>query len=214
MNKHVNKIEKLLTELCPNGVEYRLLGEIAELVRGNGLQKKDFIESGVGCIHYGQIYTFYGLFAATTKSFVSHELARTLRKVNTNDIVITNTSENVEDVCTPVVWLGKDEIVTGGHATIIKHGQNAKYLAYYFMTAEFANQKRKLATGTKVIDVSATNLAKVRIPLPPLAVQGEIVRILDNFTTELKAELEAELEARKKQYEYYRDQLLTFDRQT
>jgi type I restriction enzyme S subunit len=214
MNKHVNKIEKLLTELCPNGVEYRLLGEIAELVRGNGLQKKDFIESGVGCIHYGQIYTFYGLFTATTKSFVSHELARTLRKVNTNDIVITNTSENVEDVCTPVVWLGKDEIVTGGHATIIKHGQNAKYLAYYFMTAEFANQKRKLATGTKVIDVSATNLAKVRIPLPPLAVQGEIVRILDNFTTELEAELDAELEARKKQYEYYRDQLLTFDRQT
>jgi len=210
----MNKIKKLLTELCPNGVEYRLLGEIAELVRGNGLQKKDFIESGVGCIHYGQIYTFYGLFAATTKSFVSHELARTLRKVNTNDIVITNTSENVEDVCTPVVWLGKDEIVTGGHATIIKHGQNAKYLAYYFMTAEFANQKRKLATGTKVIDVSATNLAKVRIPLPPLAVQGEIVRILDNFTTELEAELDAELEARKKQYEYYRDQLLTFDRQT
>ena len=80
-----------------------------------------------------------------------------------------------------------------------------------FMTAEFAEQKRKLATGTKIIDVSATNLAKVRIPLPPLAVQGEIVRILDNFTTELKAELEAELEARKKQYEYYRDQLLTFD---
>jgi type I restriction enzyme, S subunit len=206
MTKH----DQLIAELCPGGVPFVPLGEISQLVRGNGLQKKDFTESGVGCIHYGQIYTYYGLFTDKTKSFVSSELAKTLRKVETNDIIITNTSENVEDVCKPVVWLGKETIVTGGHATIIKHQQNAKYLAYFFQTEAFFRQKRKLATGTKVIDVSASSLAKVIVPLPPLPVQHEIVRILDNFA-ELTAELAAELAARKKQYEYYRDALLRFD---
>jgi len=189
------------------------LGEVSQLVRGNGLQKKDFTESGVGCIHYGQIYTYYRLFTDKTKSFVSPELAKTLRAVEPNDIIMTNTSENIEDVCKPVVWLGKETIVTGGHATIIKHQQNAKYLAYFFQTEAFSRQKRKLATGTKVIDVSASNLANVSIPLPSLEEQARIVAILDRFdalTNDLTQGLPAEIAARRKQYEYYRDRLLSF----
>jgi type I restriction enzyme S subunit len=77
--------------------------------------------------------------------------------------------------------------------------------SYYLKTPDFFAEKKKHATGTKVIDVSAKSLAKIKIPIPPLAIQQEIVKILDTFTT-----LEAELEARKKQYEYYRDKLLTF----
>jgi len=72
----------------------------------------------------------------------------------------------------------------------------------------FARQKRQYARGSKVIDVSAADLAKIRIPLPPLAVQERIVGILDRFAS-LEAELEAELEARKLQYAYYRDLLFT-----
>ena len=56
----MSRLEELIAELCPNGVEYKALGEIGIFIRGSGLQKKDFTESGVGCIHYGQIYTFYG----------------------------------------------------------------------------------------------------------------------------------------------------------
>lgn len=207
-------LEKLL-----NGaeVEWKTLGEVAELVRGNGLQKKDFTETGVPAIHYGQIYTYYGLSTVRTKSFVSPELAKTLRKVNKGDIVITNTSENIEDVGKAVVYLGEIQAVTGGHATIIKPSQLllGKYFAYYTQTEEFASQKRKYAKGTKVIDVSATDMSKIRIPIPPLSVQKEIVRILDTFTEltdALTAELTAELTARKKQYEFYREQLLSFDR--
>ena len=77
----------------------------------------------------------------------------------------------------------------------------------------FQSQKKKLATGTKVIDVSAKQLAVVRVPVPPLEVQREIVRILDSFSeleAQLEAELEAELEARRVQYSYYRDSLMTF----
>ena len=72
----------------------------------------------------------------------------------------------------------------------------------------FARQKRQYARGSKVIDVSATDLAKIRIPLPTLDVQERIVGILDRFAS-LEAELEAELEARKLQYAYYRDLLFT-----
>ena len=77
----MTNLDRLIAELCPDGVVHKPLGEIGEFVRGSGLQKKDFVESGVGCIHYGQIYTYYGIFANKTKSFVSPELAHTLKKV-------------------------------------------------------------------------------------------------------------------------------------
>ena len=96
------------------------LGEIGTFVRGSGLQKKDFTPAGVGCIHYGQIYTYYGTCADKTKSFVSYETAKQLKHVEHGDVIITNTSENIEDVCKAVVYLGKEPIVTGGHASIFK----------------------------------------------------------------------------------------------
>ena len=194
-------------------VEWKTLGEVGQFVRGNGLPKSDFTESGVGCIHYGQIYTYYGTFTDRTKSFVSPETAKKLQKVHKNDLIITNTSENIEDVCKTVVWLGNDEIVTGGHASIFKHNENPKYLAYYTQTQMFFDEKRKLAKGTKVIDVSAKDLAKIKIPIPPLAEQERIVAILDQFdalVNDISVGLPAELQARRKQYEYYRNKLLTF----
>ena len=208
-------LEKLL-----DGVEVKWLplGELGELVRGNGLPKSDFTESGVPAIHYGQIYTFYGLSTETTKSFVSHETAKKLKKVNSGDVVITNTSENFTDVGKALVYLGKEQAVTGGHATIFKPNSTiiGKYFAYFTQTDSFANEKRKYSKGTKVIDVSASDMAKITIPIPcpenpekSLAIQSEIVRILDKFTA-LTAELTAELNMRKKQYNYYRDQLLSF----
>jgi type I restriction enzyme S subunit len=206
----MSRIDDLVAELCPDGVEFKALGDIAELVRGNGMPKSDFTESGIGCIHYGQIYTHYGVWATETISFVAPKTAAPLAKVDTGDLIITNTSENVEDVCKAVAWLGKSQIVTGGHATVIKHEQNPKYLSYYFRTPDFFAQKKKQATGTKVIDVSAKSLARIRVPLPPLEIQREIVKVLDTFT-QLEAELEAELDARRRQYQYYRDALLTFD---
>ena len=188
-------------------VEWLRIAEVGELVRGNGLQKSDFTESGVPAIHYGQIYTFYGNFTTETKSFVSPELAEKLRKVNKGDVVITNTSENLEDVGKALLYLGEKQAVTGGHATIFRPGEKilGKYFVYFTQSDFFASEKRKYAKGTKVIDVSATDMAKILIPIPPLDVQAEIVRILDAFTA-----ITAELNMREKQYQYYRDKLLTF----
>ena len=193
-------------------VEVRL-GDIGSIVRGNGLQKRDFTEDGVGCIHYGQIYTKYGMVAEKTISFVEESLADKLRKVEKGDIIFAVTSENIEDLCKCVAWLGEEEIVTGGHTAILKHNQNSKFLAYYFQTEGFHSQKRKLATGTKVIDITATKLEEILIPLPPLEEQQRIVNILDRFDklcNDISEGLPAEIEARQKQYEYFREKLLTF----
>src|SRR5690606_23177436 len=88
-----------------------------------------------------------------------------------------------------------------------------KFFAYYTQTSNFSNQKRKYAKGTKVIDVSAKDMEKIKIPVPPLEEQERIVSILDKFdtlTTSISEGLPKEIELRKKQYEYYRENLLTF----
>ena len=206
----MSKLDELIAELCPDGVEFKPLSEIATITRGGSLQKKDFTESGVPCIHYGQIYTKYGLFTDKTFTYVSEATALRQKKAVTGDIVMAVTSENIEDVCKCVVCLGEEDVAVSGHTAIIHHNQDAKYLAYYFHSSMFFAQKAKLAHGTKVIEVTPDKLNGVIVPVPPLEVQREIVRVLDNFTF-LSAELSAELSARRKQYEYYKDFLLPFD---
>ena len=210
-------IEKLLDG---TNVQWMPLGEIGTLVRGNGLQKKDFVEDGFPAIHYGQIYTKYGMSAQKTFTFVKDELARKLKQANYNDLLLATTSENDEDVVKPLAWLGEAAAISGD-MMLFRHSQNVKYLAYYLQTTLFQEQKRKYITGAKVRRVSAADLAKLPIPIPcpenpakSLAIQAEIVRILDAFTertNELKQELTTELTNRKKQYTYYRDLLLTFE---
>ena len=104
----MSKLDELLRELCPNGVEYKKLGEIATISRGGNFQKKDFLTEGVPCIHYGQIYTKYGLFADKTFTFISEECAKKQKMAQPNDIVMAVTSENIEDVCKCLAWLGDE----------------------------------------------------------------------------------------------------------
>lgn len=196
-----------------NDVKTMTLGDLGTFVRGSGLQKKDFTTTGVGCIHYGQIYTYYGTYAKKTKSFVSQEFALKARKAKHGDLIIATTSENDEDVCKAVAWLGDEDIAVSSDACFYAHTMNPKYIAYYFQTELFQSQKRKFITGTKVRRVNAKDLAKIKIPLPPLSVQREIVEILDKFDTlcnSISEGLPKEIELRRKQYEYYRNQLLTF----
>ena len=187
-------------------------------VQSSGWETINFMDKGAKNMYISG-FSFSGFgngtFTDKTKSFVSHELAEKLKKAQTGDVIITNTSENIEDVGKSVVWCGSGEIVTGGHATIFKPKLvSGKYFAYYTQTRAFYSEKRKYAKGTKVIDVSATDMAKIKIPIPPLAEQNRIVAILDKFdalTTDISTGLPAELAARRKQYEYYRNKLLTFE---
>ena len=203
----MSRVDDLIREHCPEGVPTLPMNEVGDFIRGNGLQKKDFVETGFPCIHYGQIYTHYGLQADQTKSFVAPELGHKLRKAAPGDVLIATTSENLNDVCKSLAWLGDSEIAVSGDMFIYRTELNAKFVVYLMQTERFQIEKNRRATGTKVLRLSADQLGKIAIPVPPLEVQREIVRILDEFTA-LEAELEAELEARRKQYEHYRETLL------
>ncbi|NWK78236.1 restriction endonuclease subunit S [Aquitalea sp. LB_tupeE] len=214
----VNFLDKLLDG---SEFQWKALDGLGTFIRGSGIQKSDFTESGAGCIHYGQIHTHYGTWATETKSFIDREFSARLRKAHAGDLVIATTSEDDEAVAKAVAWLGNEDVAVSTDAYIYRHTINPKYMSYFFQTEIFQSQKKPYITGTKVRRISGDSLAKIKIPIPcpdnsekSLAIQAEIVRILDAFTSlaaELTAELTAELNTRKKQYAYYRDKLLSFE---
>ena len=119
----MSEIRKLIQELCPDGVEFKKLGEIGTFTRGSGLQKKDFTEEGFPCIHYGQIHTYYSTYAFKTISFTSPEYAKKLKKAKKGDLIIATTSEDVEGCCKAMAWLGDNEVAISGDAFIFHHNQ-------------------------------------------------------------------------------------------
>ena len=189
------------------------LGAICDFTRGNGLQKKDFTEEGFPVIHYGQIYTRYGFSTKDTVSFTSQTVFDKLKKAQSNDIVMATTSENVEDVGKAVVWEGEEVIGVSGDSYIIQTSQNARYLNYFFKSVHFQSQKEKKVTGTKVIRINAKDMEKFVINIPSLEDQSHIVSVLDAFdtlTNSIAEGLPKEIELRQKQYEFFREQLLSF----
>ena len=206
----MTKIEDMIKELCPNGVEWKELGEVCEIIRGSGLQKKDFVDTGVPCIHYGQIYTYYDSYVYETKSFISQNLSEKLKKAKSGDLIIATTSENIEDVGKSIVWLGDGDVCIGGHSCVVRTKENPKYIHYCMQSIDFQKQKEQRVVGTKVIELYPKKLSKIKIPIPPLKVQEEIVKILDKFT-DYVTELTSELTLRQKQYSFYRDKLLSFE---
>ena len=195
-------------------VAWKKISEIGTIYRGIAYSKKDFTDTGTPCIHYGQIYTRYGTFANKTFTCVSKELAKGKRLAKKGDLVMAVTSENMEDVGKCLAWLGEDEILVSNHACFIRHSLNPKYLAYFLQTSYFFKYKKKISKGVKVIDLDLNKFGNMLIPVPPLSEQQRIVSILDRFealTTDLQSGLPAEIEARRQQYEYYRNKLLTFE---
>jgi type I restriction enzyme S subunit len=202
----------------PTGKEARLvpwkaLGEVGTFTRGRRFTNKDFVPSGVGCIHYGEVYTHYGLAADTTKSFVRPELAARLRMARKGDLVIAGTGENVEEIGKAVAWLGENPVAVHDDCYIFSHSLHPKYAAHLFRSGSFRSQKVRFAAGAKMIRITAEGLGRIRIPVPTDEEQLRIVVILDRFDRlvhDLSCSLPAELKARRQQYEHYRDQLLSF----
>lgn len=203
----------LIAESTAKGVTFKTLGEVGEFIRGNGLQKSDLTDQGAPAIHYGQIHTFYGTWTTYTKSFVAPERAAKFRQARPGDLVIATTSEDDAAVAKATAWIGEGEVAVSGDAYIYRHTLDPRYVAYFFQSRGFQDQKKRYITGTKVRRISGDSLAKIRIPVPSLNAQEEIVRTLDTFTeldASLASELTAELASRGLQYIHYRDALLSF----
>lgn len=213
--KYLQELSKKIDNFESNReLRVTTLGEIGEFTRGLGLQKCDFRDEGYPVIHYGQIYTKYGFSTGKTISYAEKNIFDKLRKAKTNDILIATTSENVEDVCKCVVWEGNEEVGFSGDMYSYHTDENSKYIAYYFQTREFQKQKERKISGTKLIRIHDENMKKFKIILPSIEIQNIVVQILDKFqklVMDTKGLLPKEIEERQKQYEYYREKLLTFD---
>ena len=206
----MSRLDELIAELCPNGVEYKAIGEIAtSFFRGSGIKREDLTEDGSPCIRYGEIYTTYGIWFDSCISHTKIEKIVSPKYVEYGDILFAITGESVEEIAKSTAYLGRERCLVGGDIVVLRHQQNPKYISYALATTDAQRQKSAGKVKSKVVHSSIPSISAIRIPIPPLPVQQEIVRILDSFT-ELTEKLTAELTARKKQYEYYRKSLLSF----
>ena len=200
----MTKLEELIQEYCPEGVIYKTLGDIAtDVFRGSGITREQVRETGTPCVRYGEIYTTYGVWFEDCVSHTDETLLTSKKYFDYGDILFAITGESVEDIAKCCAYIGHETCLAGGDIVVLKHNEDPKYLSYALSTLDAQKQKSKGKVKSKVVHSSVPDIKAIRIPVPPLPVQREIVRILDNFT-----ELTAELSARKQQYAYYRDKLL------
>ncbi|WP_404475911.1 restriction endonuclease subunit S [Microbacterium aerolatum] len=187
------------------------MGSVGEFIRGRRFTKNDMVDEGIPSIHYGEIYTRYGVSTRQTVSFVRTELRPQLRFAIPGDVVIAAVGETVEDVGKGVAWLGDTEVAIHDDCFLFRSEVlNPRYVAHYLRTDVLIREKDQYVARAKVKRLSGDNLARLLIPVPPLPEQQKIVATLDSYSaklTDLSAALEAELDAREKQYHFYRGRM-------
>ena len=190
------------------------MGEIGTFIRGKRFVRTDIIEEGIPCIHYGDMYTYYGLYASKTRGYINQEIGKKMRYAEKNDIVIVAAGENKDDLGNALAWLGEEPAAVHDACFIFRSEMYPNFLSHVCRTKSYHTQVRMFANEAKICSVSGTDLAKVVIPLPPYEIQIRIANILDRFETlvnDISKGLPAEIEAVKARYEYYRNKLLTFN---
>lgn len=203
-------------------VAWKTLGEIGEFIRGKRFTKADYVEDGISVIHYGEIYTRYGVFTTNALSQVRSDMADSLRYAEPGDVVMAGVGETVEEVGKAVAWLGNEKVAIHDDSYAFRHSMNPKFISYVMQTAAFIDEKAKHVSRGKLNRLLIDGIAKINIPIPypndtekSLAEQARIVAILDKFdalTNSLSAGLPREIALRHKQYEHYRDMLFSFPR--
>lgn len=197
-----------------DGVLWKKLGDIAtEIYRGAGIKRDEVTEKGIQCVRYGEIYTSYNIWFDTCISHTIENKIASKKYFEKGDILFAITGESVEEIAKSCAYVGDEKCLAGGDIVVMKHKQNPKYLAYALATTNAQMQKSKGKVKSKVVHSSVPAIKEIVIPIPSLEEQQRIVDILDRFDklcNDLSEGLPAEIAARQKQYEYYRDKLLTF----
>lgn len=189
----MSKLQELIKKLCPDGVEFRKLGEVCELSRGK-VYSKTYINNNIGNypVYSSQTANNGELGKISSYDYDGEYLTWTTDGAYAGTIFHRQGRFSITNVC--------------GLITIKSNKLLVRFL-YYWLSIK---AKEYVYQGMGNPKLMTNQMEMIEIPLPPLEVQKEIVRILDAFTAHT-AELQAELQARKEQYEYYRNKLLTFD---
>ena len=194
-------------------IQWKKMGEIGTFIRGKRFVRTDIMEQGVPCIHYGDMYTYYGLYTNNTPTFLKEEKAQKMRFAQKNDIVIVAAGENKDDLGNAVAWLGEKPAAVHDACFIFRSNLYPNYISHICRSHNYHKQIKMFANEAKICSVSGQDLQKVLIPVPEYELQIKIASILDRFETlvnDLTNGLPAEIAAVKDQYEYYRNKLLTF----
>ncbi|WRC45372.1 restriction endonuclease subunit S [Helicobacter pylori] len=213
------RLKTLLQTLAPKGVGFRKLGEIGEFYGGLvGKSKKSFSQGNKFYVPYINVFNNPQLDLNALESVQIGDKEKQ-NTIQLGDVLFTGSSENLEDCamsCVVTQKIEKDIYLNSfcfGFRFFDKNLFNPSFLKHFLRDYNFRKNISKVANGVTRFNVSKQLLSKITIPIPPLEIQQEIVKILDQFsllTTDLLAGIPAEIKARKKQYEYYREKLLTF----
>lgn len=208
----MSRIERLIQDQCPDGVEFVTLASVAKTVPGlTGKTKADFSDGNARYVTYKNAFSNLAVDDAAP-DFVKIEKGERQNSLRLGDVVITGSSENFDEVgmSSVVVRETVEPLYLNSFCFALRFEHPTllpEFCKYLFRGESVRKQIRKSASGVTRINVSKPRFMKTRIPIPPLEVQREIVRVLDKFT-QLEADLEAELETRRSQYEHYRRELL------
>ena len=211
----MSEIKKLIERLCPEGVEYKKLGEVCNKVEKikwkNITEEKKYIYVDLSSvdIRTHKISEDYVIEKNTAPS-------RAQQIIKTDDIIFGTTRPTLMRY-SMIPYSLDGQICSTGYCVIRADKINvlARWIFHIVSSQSFYEYVNNNQQGAGYPSISDNSIFSLEIPVPPIEVQSKIVEILDNFTElepELEAKLEAELEARRKQYEYYRNQLLTFDK--
>lgn len=211
----MSHLEELIQTLCSDGVEYENLGEVCSIVRGVTYSKSAEVNSTIG----QKILRANNITLSTnTVNFDDVKVISDSVKLNSNqmlrknDILICTASGSKAHIG-KVAYIDQDlDCYFGGFMAVIRTNSTllGRFMFHLLVGHSFSSYLENTLNSSTINNLNSTILSGFRVPIPPLPVQEEIVRILDTFTTlemELEKQLEAELAARTKQYEHYRNAL-------
>ena len=178
--------------------------------RGRRFVRTDVVEEGQPCIHYGDMYTFYGLSADKANTHLPYDFPKKMRYAKKGDVVIVGAGENNEDIAVGLVWLGDEPAAVHDACYIYESDFEPMFLSYFLRSSIYHLQIKSHVVRGKICSISSDGIGKALIPVYTMEKQKEIVSKLLPFESLLN-NLEAQLEQRQKQYEYYRNKLLTFE---
>ena len=196
-------------------VTWMKMSEIGSFIRGKRFVRTDIVNDGVPCIHYGDMYTYYGLYATQSKGWLRNELASKMRYAQKNDVVIVAAGENKEDIGIGLAWLGDEPAAVHDACFILRSNLYPQYFSHYLRSNYYHRQIVKYVSEGKICSISAKGLGNAIIPIPTYEEQVRIATLLNNFealVSDLSQGLPAEITAVQEQYEYYRNKLLSFPR--
>lgn len=196
-------------------VNWMKMSEIGTFIRGKRFVRTDIVNDGVPCIHYGDMYTYYGLYAAKSRGMLRSEIASKMRYAQKNDVVIVAAGENKEDIGIGLAWLGNEPAAVHDACFIFRSDLYPQYVSHYLRSNYYHKQIVKYVSEGKICSISAKGLGNAIIPIPAHEEQVRIATLLNKFealVSDLSQGLPAEITAVQEQYEYYRNKLLSFPR--